>query len=723
MGRAARPPATGRPLRWGPCAVLLAWVALAVPAAGAGAPPVARLSSVGAAPPSAQLDLVVPLVADDAGLERFALAVSTPGSPAYGRFASLRELARRFGASAHVAAAAMRYLRSIGARRVELSPTRMYVQATVSVGAAERAFRAPLSVLQAADGRRFVAPAARLAGGREAIALPAALHGVATGVVGLDAERLVGDRISDPARAGTAASGSMPSAYAPRSGTAAGCRSARRSRGFTPNQYLSAYGFDALHAAGFRGAGERVALIEIDGFKSADVRTFARCFSIHVPRIRTYTVGFGKPLAPGGESTLDLELLVAAAPRATSLDVYENRGNAAQVLRAFTAPLIAPGGKPDVVSASLGICEPFVDISMGASGIQSIERDLQLAASAGITVLASAGDQGSSACQGSSGSIIPELAVSYPASSAFVTAVGGTNLVLSRANRIVSERVWNDTYLTAGAGGGGFSQFSRPGYQSTVVGVNSRVVPDISALADLAPGYAIYCSSGDSACHGWTSVGGTSAAAPLLAGAFALIDQDAHRHHRRIVGQANPLIYRLARGSGARRIFHDVTSGGNDLGPFLPGNGGHALGCCDAHAGFDAASGWGSIDVTAFAAAALRVLPPAPDISLQLPAAQHPIAARGLAGRVACSGPCRIFMSGEVVLAGTSAFPVRSAAHVLHAAGSSALAIPLNAAQRTRLRSALRAGHHPYAELFGVAVDAAGQPLTVTPAQILPISG
>ena len=47
------------------------------------------------------------------------------------------------------------------------------------------------------------------------------------------------------------------------------------SGGFTPNQYLTAYGYDPLHAAGITGGGERVALIEIDGFRYSDVQNFA----------------------------------------------------------------------------------------------------------------------------------------------------------------------------------------------------------------------------------------------------------------------------------------------------------------------------------------------------------------------------------------------------------------------------------------------------------------
>ena len=138
--------------------------------------------------------------------------------------------------------------------------------------------------------------------------------------------------------------------------------------------------------------------------------------------------------------------------------------------------------------------------------------------------------------------------------------------------------------------------FGHPAYQSGVSG-GSRVLPDVSMLADLAPGYAIYCTVRSAECGrgGWTGAGGTSAAAPLLAGGVALIDQDLRNHHRHAVGELNPLLYLLG-GSAVRPfVFNDVTVINNDLGPWLNGGSRRPLGCCAAAAGFDWASGWGSV--------------------------------------------------------------------------------------------------------------------------------
>ena len=73
-------------------------------------------------------------------------------------------------------------------------------------------------------------------------------------------------------------------------------------------------------------------------------------------------------------------------------------------------------------------------------------------------------------------------------------------------------------------------------------------------LADIIPGYAVFCSAqGDCINSGnsnpWQSVGGTSAATPLLAGGFALVDEELRMHNRQDLGLANPLLYTLGRSS------------------------------------------------------------------------------------------------------------------------------------------------------------------------------
>ena len=75
------------------------------------------------------------------------------------------------------------------------------------------------------------------------------------------------------------------------------------------------------------------------------------------------------------------------------------------------------------------------------------------------------------------------------------------------------------------------------------------------------------------------------------------------------LGFLNPLLYRLGADEQERRgAFYDVTNGNNDLGAVAAGEagGGAPLGCCRAKRGYDWASGWGSLKMPGFAAAAPR---------------------------------------------------------------------------------------------------------------------
>jgi subtilase family serine protease len=676
----------------------------------------ARPRSLGPAPASARLDVVLPLRADDAGLSRLATAVSTPGSPLYGHYQPIVLLARRFGASAPVRGRVLRYLRGVGAARAAVNQTGMFAEATMTVAVAERAFGTPLSRFKSPGGERFIAPAASARASAARVHVPAQLQGAAAGVIGLDTRRIVS------APAAQAASG-----YQPVSGTPAGCAAGVGSGGFTPNQYLSAYGYTPLRNAGLSGRGERVALIEIDGFRFSDINTFARCFGNRVPRLSVFLVGSKHELPAGGETTLDLEVLDAVAPRLDSIEVYENAGDASSVFKSFVLPLIAPGAKPQVVSASLGLCEPFLLGDFGRSGINSIQRDVELAAATGITLIASSGDSGSAGCiEGSR--VLDRLALQYPSSSPFVTAVGGTNVTLSAANQIQSEVVWNDTTQQLAAGGGGLSGlFSRPPYQQGVVGPNARAVPDVSMLADVSPGYAIFCTAPtDPLCANlppWQTVGGTSAAAPLLAGGVALVNQDLNRHAHEDLGLMNPLLYAIGQSNLRSRVFSDVTQIGNDVGPFISGAGGQPLGCCTAAPGYDDASGWGSVNLAALDRVALEVLPKYGNVSISLPRPQRPIAARSVKVRLTCSTACSAYAFAVVTIGSHSGFTVKS--RVFHFRHRRHAMIPLrfSAKQLRRMRAGLAKRRRVDAEVFAVALDSRHQIAKVTAGRVLPIRG
>jgi len=113
--------------------------------------------------------------------------------------------------------------------------------------------------------------------------------------------------------------------------------------------------------------------------------------------------------------------------------------------------------------------------------------------------------------------------VEWPAASAFVTAVGGTTLILnSDTNTRSSESVWK------GSGSGCSAYEAQPDWQTSVLttaqmsGCSHRIVADVAADADPATGAAVYDSYGYAGQKGWFTVGGTSLSAPIIAAVYAL---------------------------------------------------------------------------------------------------------------------------------------------------------------------------------------------------------
>lgn len=700
---------------WGPRTVLTA-AACALGAIGVLAPAAsatavkAHAARVGSAPSRQRLQLVLPMRANVSGLERLANEVTTIGSPMYGDFEPIGVLARRFGASTADRARVVHYLRRIGATGVKIDRTGLFADATMSVSLAQRTFETSIGRYEQARAARFVAPS-------RSARIPAALARAVTGVVGLNTKPVLGGSeavahtASFPRTPAKFGADNFPSGYTQRTGTPAGCPDAIADRGFTPNQYLTAYDYGPLQAAGVTGQDERVALIEIDGFRYSDLQTFAGCFNLPVPAINGYGVGLKHPLAPGGETTLDLEVLDSAAPGLKEIDVYESQPRASDVLQSLTAPLQNKGHVPQVISASLGTCEPALEVSIGASGVRTAEGALALAAASGISVLAASGDAGSSACVGHDGPL-DTLAVSYPASSPYVTGVGGTNAVLTATNTLQAQTVWNDGPYDVSAGGGGLSGlFKRPGYQDGFDASGRRAVPDVSMLADVLPGYDVYCSALECQTPGssspWIAVGGTSAASPLLAGGLALIDEMLREHGRQDIGLANSLLYEVAHRDATGGALTDITTNDNDLGQYIPGGEHKPLGCCTAGPGYDFASGLGTVDIGKLAIDATALQPPFARVSVSLPR-QQPISRHHLTAKLSCSRRCIVAAVGSVTIAGKRAFGIGSASHVLARGGRKKAQLSLSGRQRGMLRGALRAHKRVYAYVTAELLDSGG---------------
>ena len=170
----------------------------------------------------------------------------------------------------------------------------------------------------------------------------------------------------------------------------------------------------------------------------------------------------------------------------------------------------------------------------------------------GVAITASTGDNG--------------YEVQFPASSRYVTAVGGTTLNVNSNNTWKSESAWS------GSGSGCSAYIPKPAWQTDKSCLH-RTVADVSADADPNTGAAVYDSVAYSGQSGWFQVGGTSLAAPLIASAYAL-SGNAGSLNAGSAPYANPT------------ALHDVTSGSN-------GNcGGTYL--CTAGPGYDGPTGLGT---------------------------------------------------------------------------------------------------------------------------------
>lgn len=531
--------------------------------AGQNVPLLWRAHVVRAADPALVLHLSLGLQpADPAGLDRLLHAISTPGSPWYHRYLTAADFTRLFAPDPGQVARVVSFLQSQGMSVQSVASNRLLIDATATVGMAERAFAVQINEYTDAH-RAFYANA-------QAPSVPAALQSILRSIGGL----ATGVR------------------YRPRVQRAPAATS-----GYGPAELSRAYNTAPVASMALQGAGQTVALFELDGYQAADVGQYFQRYALGTPALSDVLVD-GVSGAAGQDALeveLDIEVVGAVAPRATQL-VYEGPNSTQGINDTYNR--IITDDRARVISTSWGLCES----STGQAELLILDTMFKQAAAQGISLYAAAGDLGAYDCGDSS------LAVDSPADDPYVTGVGGTHLQPGVSGGYGSESAWSDASETrggpAGAGGGGgvSSVFVQPAWQSGIGAINGsgsgqlcsaptgqycREVPDVSADADPASGYAVYCTVAAAGCAstGWITVGGTSAAAPFWAGSTALINQSLQEQNLPELGWATPALYALSNSQQA--AFHDITTGDNLHYP--------------ASVGYDLASGLGSPDVSALA--------------------------------------------------------------------------------------------------------------------------
>jgi len=245
-----------------------------------------------------------------------------------------------------------------------------------------------------------------------------------------------------------------------------------------------------------------------------------------------------------GEETLDVEAVHGMAPGAKI--VYVGAPNNYQDLDAAMNHVVDQH-LAQIVTNSYG----FSTTELLPPGyVLPLEDTLIQAAIEGIGVYFSSGDSGDETVN------FGFATTDWPASSPWVTAVGGTSLGIGAAGTRVLETGWgtsnyncNSTTLACtrtawqyGAGGGVSVVFAEPAYQVLAgLTLTGRGVPDVAALGDPQTGLLIGQTQTfpDGVSYDEYRVGGTSLASPIFAGLMALADQKAGHAH----GFANPLLY------------------------------------------------------------------------------------------------------------------------------------------------------------------------------------
>ncbi|MGH9485122.1 MAG: S53 family peptidase, partial [Terriglobales bacterium] len=550
--------------------------------------------------------------AQQADLSSLLTAQQNPASPRYHQWLTPDQFAARFGMASADLAKVESWLQQQGFTIDSVARSRTRLRFSGTAAQVEIAFAAPMHYFRIAGVRHF-APAA-------ALSLPAAIEPTVLAVGNLD------DFRPQPRLIPRSRLAPIPHFTSSQTGDVF----------LAPGDIATAYDLLPLYAAGDNGAGQAIAVTGQSAIALSDIEHFQEAAGLPVKDPSLILVPNSGPATVYSsdevESDLDLEWAGAIAPGASLDFIYVGSD---QNLSAFDAVSFAVNQDlAPIITTSYGLCE-----AAQSAQIASFESTLEQAATQGQTVIAASSDDGSTDCSGVSGMTSAQQeapAVDFPASSPYVTGIGGTEIpradlvtgtgywqassgsdVISSARQYLPETAWNDDSSAAGlsaSGGGASTVFAKPAWQTGVSGIppdGLRDVPDLALYASsTSPGYLLCtsdtsawgkgqqssCTSGfrDSATGNLTVAGGTSFGAPIFAGMVAILNQEAG--YTTGQGTINPELYSLAATSSTyAAAFHDVTSGNNNCtaGPsYCSSTAGFSAG-----AGYDQVTGLGSVDL------------------------------------------------------------------------------------------------------------------------------
>ena len=574
--------------------------------------------------------------AQEADLDALLAAQQNPASPQYHQWLTSDQFAQRFGMAQEDLDKVSAWLEQQGFAVESVNRSHNAIRFSGTVGKVESAFQTEMHYYKA-GGETHHAPST-------ALSVPAAIAPVVANIRNLD------DYLP------------RPNHIVPRPGFTSGVSG---SVFLQPGDIATAYDIKPLYNAGVNGAGQTIAIIGESAVHLSDIENFQRAAGLTVkdPLLVIVPGTGGDGTFNSGdesESDLDLEYSSSIAPGANVVLVYtggspNTSGGVETSLQYAVDEMIG-----NIISFSYGYCEPAFD----AASYAAFDAILKQAGSQGQSIVAASGDTGSTGCSGISGITTAQqtaLAVEYPASSAYATGVGGTEMPASEAtssnttywssngsNDVVNsllkyapEVVWNDDASSANCtaaiasqggclsatGGGTSALAAQPSWQTayfTATGhtnpsTSFRLVPDIAFYSSntnapyllctsdpqfLSSGQTTSCGSGfraSSTDTTLTAAGGTSFATPIFAGMVALLNQKLNYTNGQ--GLVNQTLYTLAANSATyTAAFHDITSGNNNC---ISGSNacGSTTGGFSAGTGYDEVTGLGSVDLNVLAGA------------------------------------------------------------------------------------------------------------------------
>lgn len=304
---------------------------------------------------------------------------------------------------------------------------------------------------------------------------------------------------------------------------------------YTPQQVQSAYGVDQLLSKGINGSGQVVAVVSVHDYPNVEPELNTYSTQFHLPLCTSANGCFAKynqygeasPLPAAGtdpdcEACIDTRMIHMLATEA-NIHLYE-MGDFSLANIAIALNTIVSGNSANIISLSLAFGNDIAD--------SPLEFIFKQGAAEGVSIDFASGDYADDV-DNTYANNSPIPSVVYPASSPWVTAVGGNVLLLTSYNGYKSETGWADPYIPLEGSTGGLSQYytAQP-WQTEAIGLlnaggyglvgTHRAVPDIS-IGTL-----------------WSA---TSASCPLFSAIVALANQERTAQGLSSIGLVTSLLY------------------------------------------------------------------------------------------------------------------------------------------------------------------------------------